>query len=122
METNQATLYQQLGAEENIAAVVDDFYRRILADDSLNQLFSDTDMETLKRHQTLFLTFALGGPNQYTGRSMQKAHEGLNITPEQFNTVAGHLTASLESFDVPPANIDQVITKVASLKNDVVGK
>ena len=77
-------------------------------------------MDHLKRHQERFISFALGGPNQYTGRSMQRAHRGLGITEAQFAAVAGHLDASLASFDVPRNLIDQVIALVASLKDDVV--
>jgi hypothetical protein len=32
-----------------------------------------------------FLVFVYGGPNNYTGPSMEDAHEGLNITSEQYD-------------------------------------
>ena len=57
------------------------------------------------------MSYALGGPNQYTGRSMRAAHVGLGITAVQFGAVAGHLDASLASFDVPRLLIDEVIAK-----------
>jgi hemoglobin len=79
-------------------------------------------MDHLRRHQTRFMSLALGGPNQYTGRSMRRAHEGLGITEEQFNAVAGHLMASLATFDVSPDLIGEVIGHVATLKGDVVGQ
>lgn len=79
-------------------------------------------MSRLKRHQVAFISFAVGGPNNYTGRSMQKAHKGLNISPEQFEAVATHLSESLATFDVDQESIDQVIEKVASLQHDVIGQ
>ena len=116
------SLYEQLGGMANIEAVVENFYSRILADELLQPMFATIDMDHLRRHQTRFLSFALGGPNQYTGRNMRRAHEGLGITEEQFNAVAGHLIDTLATFDVPADLIDEVIGHVATLKDEVVGQ
>lgn len=115
-----ASLYEQLGKEEGIATAVELFYKKVLADDRLHYLFENTEMEKLKRHQSAFLTFATGGPNNYTGQNMKKAHEGLSITPEQFQAVASHLASTLEDLNVPEETIEQVINTVATLENDIV--
>ncbi len=122
MEKQAVSLYEKLGGQAAVVAVVEEFYKRILADDRINFIFDQTDMDRLKRHQAAFISFAVGGPNHYTGRSMQKAHKGLNITPEQFQIVAMHLSDSLANFDVDQESIDQVIEKVTSLKDDVIGQ
>lgn len=77
-------------------------------------------MDHLRKHQVRFISFALGGPNQYSGRSMRRAHDGLGISEAQFGAVAGHLAASLVSFDVSATLIDQVIGHVAQLKGEIV--
>ena len=114
------SLYARLGGTAAITLVVEDFYRRVLADDSLRPVFEGVDMDQLRKHQVLFLAFALGGPNQYTGRRVAKAHEGLGITEAQFGAVAGHLSASLAAHHVPPPLIDEVIGRVAKLQPEVV--
>jgi hemoglobin len=116
------SLYEQLGGMEVIATVVEDFYGRVLDDQTLSPMFEGKDLPALRRHQTRFISYALGGPNQYAGRSMRTAHKGLTITPAQFGAVAGHLSASLASFDVPGSIIDQVIAHVAQLQDDIVGQ
>jgi hemoglobin len=116
------SLYELLGGAEAIAGVVDDFYVRVLGDDTLKGMFVAVDMERLRRHQRRFISYALGGPNQYSGRNMQKAREGLNISPAQFAAVAGHLSDSLASFGVSTFLIEQVIRHVAQLQDDVVGR
>jgi hemoglobin len=113
-------LYEILGGKENIAKVVKDFYDRVLADDSLNFLFKNTDMDKQRAHMTAFLVFALGGPNQYSGRTIKESHEGLNITSEQFDKVAFHMIETLKSFNVAQEHIDAVIAKIAPLKEQVV--
>jgi hemoglobin len=114
------SLFEQLGGAASIEAVVEDFYGRVLADETLRPVFAGIDLDNLRRHQTRFMSYALGGPNQYTGRSMRLAHAGLGITAAQFGAVAGHLEASLTSFDVPRHLIDQVIAHVAALRGEVV--
>jgi hemoglobin len=117
----QASLYEQLGGRESIAAVVEEFYRRVLADDGLSPLFAQLDMTQQRRHLAAFLVAALGGPNEYRGRGLRQAHQGLGITPGQFGAVAGHLQATLAAFAVPESLIATVLGAVAGLQSDIVG-
>ncbi|MCS7464121.1 group 1 truncated hemoglobin [Paenibacillus doosanensis] len=116
------TLYEQLGGEDSISKVVDEFYKRILADDTIKHFFEHTDMEKQRRHQAKFISFALGGPNQYSGKSMAKAHEGMNLQPVHFDAVAGHLHDALAHFGVQEKEISQVLEHVATLKDDILYK
>lgn len=121
MET-ATTLYEKVGGEEAISKVVDYFYGSVLADDTVNQFFKNTDMEKQRKHQTKFISFALGGPNQYSGSSMAKAHTGMNLQEEHFNAIAKHLNDALAHFGVSKADIDQVLTHVSTLKDDILHK
>lgn len=119
---NAATLYDKFGGEDVISKVVDYFYELVLADDTVNYFFKNTDMEKQRKHQTKFISFALGGPNQYTGASMAKAHAGMNLQENHFNAIATHLHDALAHFGVGEGDIDAVLTKVASLKDDILHK
>ncbi len=57
------TLFEELGGQQAIERVVDDFYKRALADDTVNHFFAHTDMERQRGHQSAFISYALGGPN-----------------------------------------------------------
>ena len=116
------TLYELLGGQEGIAKVVDLFYVKVLADETINHFFANTDMEKQRRHQTLFISWAVGGPNQYNGMSMERAHEGMNLQEAHFGAVAGHLVESLQEFGVEQQHIDQVVEKLLTLKDAVLGK
>jgi GrpB-like predicted nucleotidyltransferase (UPF0157 family)/truncated hemoglobin YjbI len=109
MSIETTSLYDILGGQETISAVVEEFYQRILADASINHYFSHLDMEKLYTHQTAFVTQILGGPNHYEGRSMHETHQHL------------HLVAALECFKVPQVYIDAVMSKVARLEREVLG-
>ncbi|RBW68354.1 group I truncated hemoglobin [Bacillus taeanensis] len=116
------TLYEKFGREEAIAKVVDYFYELVLTDDTVNRFFQETDMEKQRKHQTKFISFALGGPNQYSGKSMAKAHEGMNIQPEHFQAIAQHLKEALLHFGVDEADVNMVLASISELKDDVLYK
>ncbi|PLT28900.1 group I truncated hemoglobin [Peribacillus deserti] len=119
----EQTLYEKVGGEEAIAKVVDYFYNKlVLKDDTVNTFFLNTDIEKQRRHQTKFISFALGGPKQYSGKSMAKAHEGMNIQPAHFDTIATHLHDALAHYGVAESDIETALTKVASLRDDILYK
>jgi hemoglobin len=115
-------LYEKFGGEETVSKVVDYFYELVLADDTVNGFFKNTDMDKQRKHQTKFISFALGGPNQYTGVSMAKAHAGMNIQPVHFGAIAQHLHDALLHFGVNESDIDQVLAKISTLKDDILYK
>lgn len=119
MET--PTVYEQIGGHAAIAAAVDEFYQRVLADPALAPFFTESDIGRLKAHQRAFLTFALGGPRAYNGRAMRAAHAGRRISDAAFDRVAGHLRATLEALGATAAVTAQVLATISPLREDVVG-
>jgi len=120
--TTSPSLYVQLGGRDSIAAVVDEFYHRVLADTGLSPLFAGLDMARQRQHLAAFIGYTLGGPNEYKGRTLRRAHQGLGISTAQFGAVTGHLQAALASCAVPAPTIATVIGAVAALEDEIVGK
>lgn len=121
--TNSATptLYERLGGEDSIESVVSEFYKYVMADDLVNHYFEDTDMQQQIIHQTQFISSVTGGPLEYSGEDMRAAHEGMGITKEEFNAIAGHLDTALKEFDVPEEDREAVLAEIASYEDDIVG-
>lgn len=117
-----STVYEQLGGQESIAAVVDDFYVRVLADPELAGFFRGTNMSRLKGMQVEFFSAALGGPEPYTGRTMKDVHRGRGIGQSHFDAVAKHLIDSLTAAGVPGETVDVIIGAIAPLADDIVAK
>ena len=120
-ESAHAALFAQLGGREVVAAITAEFYRRVLADDRLNPLFVDLDLDRQQRHFATFLATAFGGPPEYEGRTLRRAHQGLGISPTQFDAALGHIQASLVACAVPAPAITAVVRAIASLEDEVVG-
>ena len=119
------SLYKRLGGYDAIAAVVDDFIGRMIADPSLKRFFEpfSTDSKTrIRQHLVDQVCNASGGPCAYTGRSMKVSHTGIGITEADWTVFIKHLTASLDKFKVPEREKNDVLAFVASVKRDIVEK
>ena len=114
------TLFERLGGKPAVNAAVDIFYTKVIADASINHLFSGVDMPRQIAKQKAFLTYAFGGAESYSGKSMREAHKHLNLTEDHFNAVAGHLKSTLEELDVPQELQDEVMQVVGSTHDDVL--
>jgi hemoglobin len=77
-------------------------------------------MNRQTNHQKRFLTMALGGPSNYSGKAMRAAHKHLNLPEADLNAVSENLIATLNNLKVPAVLIDQNMTVVGSVKNDVL--
>ena len=118
--TADETLYDRLGGRAAIRAVVDDFYARLLADDELGPFFADTDMDSLKEHQTDYLCEAAGGPADYTGPEIRAAHLHVPFTESLLDRSVDHLLASLDEFDVTGDDRDAVVGAVTQHADDLL--
>lgn len=114
------TLYERLGGEDAIAAVVDEFYDRVVADEQVAHYFEDVDMQAQRAHQAQFISSVTGGPVEYSGAEMAAAHAHLDITPADFRAIAAHLEAALVEFDVDEEDREAVLEEIASYRDDIV--
>jgi hypothetical protein len=53
---------------------------------------------------------------------MKTSHKGLGITGDDWDAAAKHLVESLDKFNVPKAEKDDLLAFVTSLKKDIVEK
>jgi hemoglobin len=77
-------------------------------------------MARLKTHQFAFLSQALGGPRQYSGASMSRAHSRLRIERRHFDAVAAHLVETLRELGVSESMVAEVAAIVTPLASQVV--
>ncbi|MFB1298920.1 group 1 truncated hemoglobin [Mycobacterium sp. pW049] len=114
------SVFDQIGGPPAVAAAVDDFYRRLIADPALTPYFDGVDMRRLKGHQRSFIAAAIGGPEPYLGRSMRESHAQWHIQAIHFDRVVDHLIETLSDLGVSGSIIEQIGAKLAPLKDEVV--
>ena len=121
----QDSLYKRLGGYDALAAVTDDFIGRLATDPKLGRFFVGLSTDSkirVRQHVVDFLCVATGGPCKYTGRDMTTAHTGLGITEEDWTISVKALGATLDKFRVPAREQGEVISAIAGLKSQIVGK
>ena len=119
------SLYDRLGGEAAVDAAVDIFYRKVLADDRVNEFFEGVDMDKQAAKQKAFLTMAFGGPNKYTGEDMRAGHahlvaRGLNDT--HVDVIIELLGETLKELGVSDDMIGEVAAIAESVRDDVLGR
>lgn len=120
-----ASLYQKLGGQNAVDAVVETFYRKVLTDERVMEFFDDVDMDLQISKQKAFLTMVLGGPVAYTGKDMRDGHKHLvarGLNDHHVDAVVQLLAASLEEHGVSAADIEQVAMIANSVRNDVLNR
>ena len=93
------SLYDRLGGKAAVAAAVDRFYERLLADPDLRPFFAQANLSRLRKRQGQFFAQALCGPAGYKGPGMQKAMEDLGITPRELE-ILGLIAQGLSNKEI----------------------
>jgi hemoglobin len=118
----QKSLYDRLGGQPAIAAVVDDFITNVAADPVVNKRFAGADIPKLKRLLVEQVCEASGGPCKYSGRTMKESHRGMDISDAEFNAMGGDMAKTLDKFRVPAQEKGEVIALLVSMRKDIVGQ
>jgi hemoglobin len=112
--------YELIGGGPAVSAVVNDFYERVLGDSQLAPYFKEVDLARLKRHQVLLMTKVLGGPDNYTGRPLDEAHDSLGITHDDLAAVVSHLAAAVKAAEAADGIVLRAVAAVAATEPDIV--
>ncbi len=126
MTATTPSLYERLGGVYSIAAVVDDFIDRVMANPILNanpkvdEAHHRVSKAGFKYLVTEMVCWATGGPQQYTGKSMYDSHAHLSITSAEWDSFLQDFQATLDKFQVPPTEQRELFAIVESTRADIV--
>ena len=123
-----ASLYERLGGEAAVKAVVDDFVGRAAGNPKVNFTrkgikeweASEANVAKLKTNLVNLIGALTGGPQKYTGKDMKSLHAGMKITTAEFGALAGDLKATLDKFKVPAKEQAELMKIVGSTQGDIV--
>jgi hemoglobin len=122
------SLYDRLGGVYAIATVVDDFIDRIMVDPRLNanprvdEAHHRVSPPGFKYLVTEMVCWATGGPQRYSGRTMEDAHRHLRITADEWRAFLDDLRQTLDRFDVPARERRELVAIVESTHEAIVGQ
>src|SRR5688572_13620580 len=114
------SLYDRLGGEKAIAAVIDDFLKNVLADKRINKFFAKADAKKLTKLLNEQVCEATGGPCKYSGKNMKDAHKGMKVSEADFKALVEDLTKALDKHKVPKKEKDELLGALGGMKGDIV--
>jgi hemoglobin len=135
------TLFDRLGGQQGLTAIMDDFIPRALEDPRVDWQREGTKrtgfrfrrvkdewkptperVAQLKKHMVQFLALATGGPAKYDGKEMKSAHAGMRITNAEFDAALGDLKATLDKLQIPNKEQKELLSIIESTRPQIVAE
>lgn len=134
-----ATLYDRLGGEATLVALVNDLAQRTIADPRVNferrgvrtnwvgskyTPWEPTpdNLDRFKRHMIEFLTLATGGPASYTGRDIAAVHKGMRISNNEFDAMVGDIKTSMDRLGIARREERDLLAVIETTRKQIVEK
>jgi hemoglobin len=89
-------------------------------DDRINKKFERTDIARFQKMLVDQVCEATGGPCAYTGRAMREARDAMGVTAGEFDALVENLVATLDQFNVPKAEQEELLGLLGPMSGDIV--
>lgn len=114
-------LYERLGGAQGISRLVDDVIEAHLNNPVVGTRFrSIKDLDHARKMAREFFAAGSGGPERYTGRDMRTAHQGMNISEQEYLAVMDDIMKTLGRHKVDEATQKDVLAILYSLKGEII--
>src|SRR6187551_507731 len=114
-----STLFERLGGEVALRAIIVRFVDRMFDDLMIGYLFRAADRDRVKAKEYEFAARHLGADVAYTGRAIHEAHRAHRITGGQFMRRLQILKETLAAFQVPAEVSEHWIAHTLSLQAEI---
>jgi hemoglobin len=115
----QPSLYQALGGQRGLIAIVDGLLSRIATDERIVQHFKEVDINLFRERLIEYLCLVTDGGCVYRGDSMGASHQGLNITQAHFDALVGHLIESMKDQALPLETRNALLKRLAPKYSEI---
>jgi hemoglobin len=117
----EKSLYERLGGTQGIAAIVDDVIAAHLQNPLVRTRFQAVaDLNHTKQMACEFFAAGSGGPGRYTGKDMRTAHQGMNISEQEYMAVMDDIMEALRKHGIDEASQRDVLSILYSLKGEII--
>ncbi len=116
------SLYDRLGGKQTLERVHKTFYDLAYAHPWLSKYFTDKPQRVLEEQQTDFMSYLIGGPNRYAGKTPKMAHQHMVITEELFEVRRQLLSDAIKQERISDALREEWLAADGALKKALVKK
>ncbi|RTE87437.1 MULTISPECIES: group 1 truncated hemoglobin [Gammaproteobacteria] len=114
------SLYQQLGEQQGISALVEQMLFNIADDRRIRHHFEGSDLSRVHEMLTEQICDLSGGPCTYSGEDMETSHSGMGVTRSDFNALVENLQLAMDDLDVPTGTQNQLLALLAPMHHEIV--
>lgn len=123
----EKTLYERLGGADGISVLVDDVVEAHMNNVTIQARFlpykdQPEHLSEIKKNTRHFFGAGSGGPEQYTGRDMTTAHQGMQITAEEYLAVVDDILMVMDKHNKDEQTKKDVLAILYSLKDQIIKK
>ncbi len=118
------SLYSRLGGFKAISIFVDELLPRLRSDPELGRFWQNRGVDSIRQEKQYLIEYLCdisGGPYHYSGRHMHKAHEGLNISENDWQIFFDLLTEIAERLKIKEKELSEIKRLFDEIKPIIVG-
>jgi hemoglobin len=116
------TLYDDLGGNEGLTAIVGDALDASVTDPRTADKFDNIDIARLKQRIVDQVCELTGGPCHFHGISMKGAHAYLHLRDRHFNAQVEHLQDAMDRRGIPSRTQNRLLAILAPMHRDIVSR
>ena len=121
-EEAEVDIYRAIGGLSTMDGVFDCLYRKVMADERLQPVYSKGDIDVLQVVHCAYLCEAIGGPKADKNYNLTTVHADMinaGLDDEHFDAVFAHFASALEELEVP-ANATARISEVFADSRELI--
>ena len=118
-EASDKTLYDRLGGNPAVTAVVQGMLAYSLDDPRISEKFSNSNLERLEKLLINHLCDIADGPCTYEGQHMRVAHHGLGIESMHCNALVENMQKAMEDEGISFSTQNKLLARLAPMQDDV---
>ena len=117
-----ASLFERIGGRAGLERIVPDVLALHLVNPVCGARFraATTPIDELTRHAVEFFATGLSGEVTYTGRSMEDAHAGMQVTEAEYLAVLDDILAALEQHGIAERERAELLYIAYGMKSMII--
>lgn len=120
VSNESATLYNKLGGNAGVTAIVHGTLQYTLKDERIAHTFENSNVDRVEKLIIEQICDLSGGPCKYSGMTMKTSHTGLGLTSMHFNALVENMQKAMSDENVPYRVQNQLLALLAPMHRDVI--
>ena len=116
------TLYDKLGGNAGVTAIVSGTLEYTLKDERIAHTFAESNVPRVEKLLIEQICDLTGGPCTSSGQNMERTHRGLELTSLHFNALVENMQKAMDDAGTPFMAQNQLLAILAPMHGDVTGK